>query len=77
VITCNHPHTAKDDHLNLLRSISQNVIRIKHATEMAYDLGGVCCEMYSALWEEAYKRYFDGSTLLTPDMQSLPKLGVI
>ena len=43
----------------------------------------MCWEMYAAFWQEAYKLYFDGSTLLTPvlhlhvDMQSLPKLGVI
>ena len=47
------------------------------------ELAGVCQEMYVAFWEEAYKLYFDGSTLLTPvlhphvDMQSLAKLGVI
>ena len=58
-------------------------LRIKFADEVALDLGGVCQEMFVAFWEEAYKLYFDGSTLLTPvlhphvDMQSLPKLGVI
>ena len=54
-------------------------LRIKFAV----DLGGVCREMFAAFWEEAYKLYFDGSTLLSPvlhphiDMHSLPKLGVI
>ena len=58
-------------------------LRIKFAGEVAVDLCGVCREMFAAFWEEAYKLYFDGSTLLSPvlhphiDMQSLPKLGVI
>ena len=58
-------------------------LRIKFAGEVAVDLGGVCREMFAAFWEEAYKLYFDGSTLLSPvlhphiDMQSLPKLSVI
>jgi len=41
-------------------------LRIKFAGEIAVDLGGVCQEMFAAFWEEAYKLYFDGSTLLTP-----------
>ena len=41
-------------------------LRITFVGEMAYDMGGVCRDMLSGFWEEAYRRQFDGSTLLTP-----------
>ena len=54
--------------------------RIKFATEMGYDCGGVCRDMFSAYWNEAYQQFFDGSTLLVPalhpsvNMSALPSL---
>ena len=56
-------------------------LQINFVNEAAIDHGGVCRDMFSAFWEEAYRRFFDGSTLLTPcmhantDMASLPQLG--
>ena len=47
------------------------------------DGGGVCRDMFLGFWNEAYKLFFDGSSLLVPvlhpnvDMLSLPKLGAI
>ena len=40
-------------------------LRISFVGEMAVD-GGVCRDMLSGFWEEAYYQLFDGSTLLTP-----------
>lgn len=34
--------------------------------ENAIDEGGVTREMYSAFWEEVYKNFFDGATVLVP-----------
>lgn len=58
-------------------------LRIKFAGEIAMDTGGVCRDMFSAFWEEAYKHFFDGSSLLTPvlhphvDMSALPLVGAV
>jgi len=58
-------------------------LRIKFATEMGYDCGGVCRGMFSAYWNEAYQQFFDGSTLLVPalhpsvNMSALPSLETI
>lgn len=58
-------------------------LHIKFEGEVAVDLGGVRRDMLSGYWEEAYKRFFDGSTLLIPtvhpniDVSLLSKLGVI
>ena len=46
-------------------------------------LDGVCRDMFSGFWEEAYLKFFDGSSLLTPvlhatiDMTRLQLLGNI
>lgn len=56
-------------------------LQISFAKELAIDHGGVCRDMFSAFWEEAYHQFFDGSILLTPcmhantDMALLPQLG--
>lgn len=58
-------------------------LQIKFAGEMGYDCGGICRDMFSAYWNEAYQKFFDGSMLLVPalhpsvDMSSLPCLGTI
>ena len=58
-------------------------LRIKFAGEMGYDYGGICRDMFSAYWDEAYQQFFDGSTLLVPalhpsvDMSALPRLGTV
>ena len=56
-------------------------LRIRFVNEMAIDSGGVCRDLFSVFWEEAYLKFFDGSSLLSPamhasvDMASLPALG--
>ena len=56
---------------------------IKFEGEIAVDSGGVQRDMLSAFWEEAYGRFFDGSSLLVPavhpnvDTSLLPKLGLV
>ena len=58
-------------------------LRIHFKDEVAYDDGGVSRDMFSAFWEEVYRRFFDGACLLTPnlhattDMSALPLLGQI
>jgi len=58
-------------------------LHIKLEGEKAIDSGGVSRDMLSAYWQDAYKHFFDGSTLLIPtvhpntDVSVLPKLGVI
>ena len=50
---------------------------------MAFDSGGVSRDMFSAFWETAYCRFFEGACLLMPnlhattDMSVLPLLGRI
>ena len=34
--------------------------------ERAVDCGGVCRDMLSGFWEEAYAHHFGGSNLVTP-----------
>ena len=58
-------------------------LQIRFSNEPAIDSGGVCQDLFSAFWEEAYLKFFDGSSLLSPvmhasiDMASLPALGKI
>ena len=58
-------------------------LRISFQDEMAFDSGGVSRDMFSAFWETAYCRFFEGACLLTPnlhattDMSVLPLLGRI
>ena len=67
-----------DDHI-----LKEQSLFIKFEEEIAVDSGGVQRDMLSAFWEEAYVRFFDGSSLLVPtihpniDMSLLPKLGLI
>ena len=58
-------------------------IFIKFSGEEALDYGGVQRDMYSAFWEVAYSKIFEGATLLVPmvhphlDMTIFPILGRI
>ena len=58
-------------------------LRIKFNGELGYDCGGVCRDMFSAYWDEAYQLFFDGSSLLVPalhlnvNMSALPCLGTV
>ena len=57
--------------------------QVQFVGEKAIDIGGVSCDMLSAYWEEVYKRFFDGLTLVTPavhshvDLSVLPTVGKI
>ena len=56
-------------------------IDIKFSGERALDYGGVQRDMFSAFWEVAYSKFFEGATLLIPmvhphmDMSIYPILG--
>lgn len=56
--------------------------RVHFKDEKAFDLGGVSRDLFSAFYEEAYVKLFDGASLLTPvDFPNLdaplPTLGTI
>ena len=63
--------------------LSEYPLCISFADELGVDAGGVCRDLFSAFWEIAYKRFFDGDSLLVPmlhpgvDMAALPQLGKI
>ena len=58
-------------------------LRIKFAGEKAVDTGGVCRDLFSAFWDKAYEKAFDGTNALMPalhphvDMEMFPLLGAI
>lgn len=52
--------------------LTEYPFRIKFAGEKAIDVGGVTRDMFSAFFEEAYLKFFDGASLLTPT--DFPKL---
>ena len=51
--------------------------RIRYEEEMAIDTGGVCRDMYSAFWNEAYLKHFDGESLLVPAIHRNSELTVL
>ena len=57
--------------------------RIKYRDEKAVDVGGVSRDMFSAFFEEAYTKLFDGGSLLAPavlphiDISVWPVMGAI
>ncbi len=60
-----------DEIILLYRNKEQDVLqvyplRVKFAAERAIDAGVVTRDLFSAFFEEAYKKLFDGSTLLCP-----------
>lgn len=63
--------------------VSEFPFRISFVDEQAVDTGGVCRDMFSAFWEEAYVRLFDGEALLVPvlhpkaDVADFSVLGII
>lgn len=77
-----------DDVLQLFRDKKEQVLgefpfRIRYKNEKAVDTGGVCRDMLSGFWDEAYMRAFDGGSCLVPalhphmDMELFPILGTI
>ena len=68
---------------NLEELLEEFPFRISFKMERAVDTGGVCRDFFSAFWEEAYVKHFDGERLLVPavhantNLASLPLLGTI
>ena len=61
--------------------IVDNEISVKFQGEEGVDLGGLVRDFFSAFWDKAYQKMFDGSALLTPvsdptmDMNNFTVLG--
>ena len=54
---------------NLNDVLEEFPFRIRYENERAQDTGGVCRDMFSSFWEEAYVQHFDGEKLLIPSMR--------
>ena len=67
----------------LVDTLSKYPFRIRFVGEKGVDLGGVCRDAFTAFYDVAYRKYFDGSTLVTPaihpgtDITALKTLGCI
>ena len=65
------------------RILEEHPFRVRYENELAVDTGGVCRDLFSSFWEEAYLKVFDDETLLVPainpntDMASFPILGTV
>ena len=57
---------------NLYDILKEFPFRIRYEDERAVDTGGVCRDMFSAFWEEAHRKHFDGEKLLVLPMQRCP-----
>ena len=63
--------------------LKQYPLRIQFTGERAFDTGGVSRDMLEEFWKNVYMKYFDGATLLVPnlhaqsDMAIFQKLGTI
>ena len=85
IIRCEHVFedclALYDDKLKQI--LKEYPFRISYANEKAIDTGGVSRDMFSAFWEIAYIKAFDGGNLLVPashpgvDMAQLEMLGTI
>lgn len=68
---------------NITDILEEYPFRVRYEKERAIDTGGVCRDLFSAFWEEAYLKNFDGETLIVPaihpntDMASFPILGTV
>lgn len=68
---------------NFSSVIKESSFWISYVLEQIVDTGGVCRDLYSAFWDIAYVKHFDGERLLVPavnpttDLQMLPVLGKI
>ena len=56
--------------------LNEYPVQIEFATEMAIDAGGVTREMFSAFWEEAYQKLFEGATLVIPLLHPKSDMGL-
>ena len=77
-----HRKNVYDDVVNLYATndiIFEYPLRIEFKDEYAIDIGGVCRDMYSAFFEECYRRFFEVSPAIHPgtDLSILPIVGSI
>ncbi len=68
---------------NITDILVEYPLRIHYDGERAIDTGGVCRDMFSTFWTEAYLRHCDGERLFilannpSTDSKNLPLLGTI
>ena len=69
------------DQLN--ETLSKYPFRMRFVDEKGIDLGGVCRDAFTAFFSIAYRKFFDGSTLVTPaihpgtDVAALKTMGCV
>ena len=51
---------------NAVEILKEFPFRVQFESERAVDTGGVSRDMFSSFWEEAYRKNFDGESLLVP-----------
>ena len=67
----------------LEKAINEFPLWVRFKRKARFDTGGVCRERFTCFWEAAYKRAFDGSSLLLPvlhphlHMSMLPHMGLV
>ena len=72
-----------DDESTRSDTLQKYPFRVLFVGEKGVDIGGVCRDAFSAFYDTAFEKYFDGSSLLTPaihpgtDMAALKTLGCI
>ena len=77
-----------EDGMNLFRQkqctiVNEYPFRIRYTDERAYDTGGVARDFFTAFWEDAFVKHFDGGSLFVPsshaqvDLSVFPTLGSI
>ena len=54
---------------NMEEILGEFPFRVKYENVKAIDTGGVCRDMFSSFWEEAYLQHFDGERLLVPSVR--------
>ena len=50
--------------------LKQYPLRIQFTGERAFDTGGVSRDMLEEFWKNVYMKYFDGATLLVPNLHA-------
>lgn len=51
--------------------------RVQFESERAVDTGGVSRDMFSSFWEEAYRKNFDGESLLVPAVHPNSEISIL
>ena len=61
---------------NLEEIMKEFPFRVEFFNERAIDTGGVCRDLYSCFWEQAYIKHFDGDKLLVPAVHANSEISV-